>query len=122
MMKRAVIFMILVQAIGVAFLYGGVSLIYRQITGEKTTATVTTCVVRRKSGDLCIGTWMAADGFHRGTIEGASHYDLDQKIPVAVWGGRAVKPGLRLPIILFCVGFGFMGLGWYWWIKEAPRK
>jgi len=121
MMKRSVIFLILVQAMGAGFIYGGASLIYRQKTGEKTTATVTDCVVRRKSGDVCTGTWMAADGFHRGTIEGASHYDLRQKIPVAVWGDRAVKPGLRLPIILFCIGLGFMGLGGYWWIKEAPK-
>lgn len=115
------IFMALVQLMGLGFLYGGGSIIYRQKTGEKTAATVTDCIARRKSGDVCIGTWMASDGFHRGTVEGASHRDLGQKIPVAVWGDRAVTPGLRLPIILACVGLGFLGLGWYWWFKERPK-
>jgi hypothetical protein len=119
---KSVIFMALIQLMGLGFLYGSGSLIYRQKTGEKTTATVTDCVTRRKSGDVCTGTWMAADGFHRGTIEGANHRDLDQRIPVAAWGDRAVTPSLRLPIILAVVGLGFVGLGWYWWLKERPKS
>jgi len=118
---KAIIFLTLIELMGLGFVFGGGYILYWQRHGEPTTATVTSCV-RRNRADVCEGNWMAGGQFHSGTIEDADRSDLDQKIQVVAWGERAVKPGLRLPIVLFCVGIGFCGLGVLWWFKEGPGK
>ena len=103
------------------FLFGGVSVLYRQKTGKPTEATVTSCTGGRRS-QVCRGTWMVDGKFQMGTIENANTGDQGKRIEVRVSGDRAYKPGLRLPIILFSLGLGIAGLTAYWWFKEVPKS
>lgn len=119
--KRTIFTLLFFVLFSATFLFGGVYLIYWQKTGTPTEATVTSCVKGRRS-QVCRGTWMVNMKFHMGIIENAGPEDQGKRIEVRAKGDRAIKPGLRLPIILLSLGLGFSVLTLYWWIKEAPSK
>jgi len=102
------------------FFFGGAYLIYWQKTGAPTQATVTSCVHSRRTY-VCRGTWMVEGKFHMGIIENANSGDRGKRIEVRARRERAIKPGLRLPIVLFGIGLGIAVLSCIWWIREAPR-
>ena len=103
------------------FLFGGAWTIYRQRTGTPVQASVLSCSGGRRSF-VCSGSWMVDGRVRLGEIEGATRADLGQRIEVRAWDARAIKPGLRLPIILFTIGFAILALGARWWKREAPRN
>ena len=118
---RNLIAMLFIHAVALGFVFGGCYLIYWQRTGTTTTATVTSCSQSRRSV-VCRGSWFVNGGVKLGLIENANKSDLGKRIDVVALGDRALVPGLRLPIILFCLGVGISVLGWVWWAKEAPRE
>jgi len=118
---RSVLGLILIGAVSLGFLFGGAYLIYWQKSGTPTTATVTSCMKSRRS-EVCRGSWFIHGRVKLGILENVNSSDLGKRIEVRALGDRAIKPGLRLPIILFVIGGGIGLLGLYWWVKEAPRN
>ena len=117
---RNVLALLLIFGMTLGFVFGGFYLIYWQRNGVPATATVTSCL-RVRRADVCQGSWFVNGSVTLGTIENASRRDLGKQIDVRILGDRALIPGLRLPIVLFCIGIGIGILGWIWWVKEAPR-
>jgi hypothetical protein len=117
---KNILALILIGAVSIGFLIGGAYLIYWQKSGTPTTATVTDCKTTRRSV-VCRGSWFVNGGVKLGILENVNSSDLGKSIEVRAKGDRAIKPGLRLPIIFFVLGLGIAALGWYWWEKEAPR-
>ena len=121
---------VLVGLMSLGFLAGGVLVLRAQHDGERTTATVSSCVhrrVARSTIDYCTGTWvqggsLLTDGrVVRGTIDGANSGDVGKRIDVRVSGGRAYTTSKRLPIILFTIGALFALAGGYTVLKDSRR-
>ena len=117
---RNILALLLIGLVSGGFLFGACYVIYWQKTGAPTMATVTSCTKVRRA-EVCRGSWFVNGGVKLGIIENANSNDQGKRIEVRAKGDRAIKPGLRLPIVLFTVGIGIAVLGWVWWKKEAPR-
>ena len=111
--QRSWLGLILIHVFGLVFIFGGFYLIYWQRTGTPTTATVTSCS-RSGRAVTCRGSWFVDGHVKLGMIENAGKSDLGKRIAVVAMGDRALVPGWRLPIILFCIGGGIVVLGWVW--------
>ncbi len=99
---------------------GGTYLIYRQKTGILTTVTVASCKKIRRA-EVCSGLWIFEGKWKSGELENANSDDLGSQIEVMVTADRAVKPSLRLPIVLYIIAIGIVLLGWRWWQTEAQK-
>jgi hypothetical protein len=110
--------MFLIGLVAAVFFFGSAWTYYRQKTGTPVQASVTACSSGRGS-QVCRGSWMLDGRVHLGEIEGVTRADLGQRIEVRAWDDRAIKPGLRLPIILLVIGLGFVGLGAKWWKEQG---
>lgn len=110
----------LVALVSLGFLAGAGYLVYWQRTGTPTTASVNSCA-RRGRAVVCRGSWMVDGHVTLGEIENVNASHIGQRIEVRVLGGRAMQPGLRLPIILVVLGLGTAAGGVRWWTKERVR-
>ena len=117
---RNLIALILIMGGSIGFVIGGSYLIYWQRMGIKAIAVVTDCRQSRRS-EVCNGAWMVDGKVITGILENVSTADMGKKIEVRLMGERAIKPGLRLPILLYGLGVTIALLGWRWWKKEALR-
>lgn len=81
---------------------GAAWIVYSQVSGEATTATVTDCERTGKPATYtCRGSWALDDSVRTGgVIEGVSEDDVGDEVEVRVKGERAYSLSLRLPIIL----------------------
>ena len=123
-------FIVLVAVFSLGFIGGGLWMLHVQATGERTTAKVTSCVHRRINrssvSDYCTGTWVKGgsllEGGHvvLGTIDGANHDDVGNRIEVRLSGGRAYKDSKRLAIILLAIGVLF-ALGGAYELRRQRR-
>lgn len=112
--------LLLFTGISAAFIAGASYLIYLQREGVPTEATVNYCTQLRRS-EVCHGTWFVNGKFVSGTIENVTSDDIGSKVEVRAIGDSAIKPGLRLPIVLYAIGLLFSFMGWTWWMKEAKH-
>ena len=105
---------------GAVLLFGSGYTYYMQRSGTPAQATATSCMKHGRAY-VCRGLWFADGRLHSGYIENAHPSEQGQRIEVRTLGERAIKPGLRLPIVLLSMGLAIFLLGWRWWSKEAPR-
>lgn len=117
---RPALGLLLICIISAGFVFGGARMLYLQSNGEKTMAEVTSCVSARRSL-VCRGTWIVDGKAHIGVIDNADVADQGKRIEVIVDGERALKPGLRLPLVLFGLALTLLLLGAYWWFREVPK-
>jgi hypothetical protein len=110
--------MFLIGLVAAVFFFGAFWTYWRQKTGTPVQASITSCSGGRRS-QVCRGSWTLDGRVHLGEIEGVSRVDLGKRIEVRAWDDRAIKPGLRLPIILLVIGLAFLGLGAKWWQEQG---
>ncbi|HCU24051.1 MAG TPA: hypothetical protein DF383_03460 [Deltaproteobacteria bacterium] len=95
----------------------GIYLFYWQRRGTPAMANVTSCQKMLKT-QVCRGSWFVGEELKFGVVDNTGPEDLNQRVPVRVLGDRAIKPGLRLPIVFSVIGVGLGMLSWAFWKKE----
>jgi len=119
-MNKNSITILIISTVVLGCFAGGSYLIYRQSVGTMVEATVTGCKKIRRA-EICSGSWVYEGKLQYGELENVNSDDLGNKIQMRAVDDRAVKPGLRIPVVLFLIGLAIAVLGWLWWTKEAVR-
>jgi hypothetical protein len=118
--KQNIIALSLFGILSLSALIGASYLLYWQYAGTPTTATVTYCKEWRRS-EVCYGVWYVDGKAISGRIENADSDDTGKSIEVQAMGDSALKPVLRIPIVLYFLGFIFSGMAWLWWKNEMKK-
>jgi hypothetical protein len=109
--------------LGLAIVYGAVSIYRDQHSGTPGRAEVSGCAGGTKydRGIRCDGSWSYRGHVVLGRVEGAGYGDVDKTIDVRIHGGdHATVPSLATPIVLLALGGG-LSLLCLWGIASWAR-
>jgi hypothetical protein len=119
--KANMIALIIFLSLCLCFTGSGSYISYWQLSGMPVIARVTLCTQKRRS-EFCTGFWFIGNRSFTGHIENASSDDIGNRIEARAIGDHAIKPSLRLPLVLLSVGILFALMSWQWWKKEIKTS
>jgi hypothetical protein len=103
--------------ISIGFLTGASLIVFLQTKGILTTAHIASCR-RLQRSSVCHGTWRIDGQSYGGTVENTTSDDLYSDVQVRALGNKAIRPGLRMPIVFYVAGVAFAVMGFFWWKNE----
>ncbi|TGJ99559.1 hypothetical protein EHO59_17085 [Leptospira semungkisensis] len=118
--KKNIISWAIILTLSLGSIAGGSYLAYRQSVGTPGTAKVTSCKKIRRA-ETCNGFWTFQGKIQMGEVENTNSDDIGNNVDVRITEGYAIRPSLRLPIVLYSIGIVVLLLGWRWWKTEAIR-
>ncbi|TGJ98331.1 hypothetical protein EHQ53_00980 [Leptospira langatensis] len=118
--KQNIITRVIILILSLGSITGGSYLAYRQSVGTPGTAKVTSCKKIRRA-ETCNGFWTYQGKIQMGEVENTNSDDIGNNVDVRITESYAIKPSLRLPIVLYSIAIIALFLGWRWWKTEAIR-